>query len=151
MLFFLTYIGRSFDRKLIVASSSVVHMGFIWPCVLNGSFLGLTPRMFMMTGHGLVSYMLFYLVRLVYECSQSRTISLNKSLECVSKTLAIIFFLYMFLNLGLPPFVGLLSEFIFCGFCYSFCFLFLGGFGLSMLMAIFFVIFFLTKKFFGKK
>lgn len=151
ILFFLVYMGRSFDRKLIVASSSVVHMGLIWPCVLNGSFLCLTPRLFMMTGHGLVSYLLFYLVRLVYECSQSRTISFNKSLECVSRTLAMLFFVYIFLNLGLPPFVGLLSEFMFCGFFYSFCFLYLGSLGVAMFASIIFVMFFLTKKFFGKK
>lgn len=151
MLFFLVYMGRSFDRKLIVASSSVVHIGLIWPCVLNGSFLCLTPRLFMMTGHGLVSYLLFYLVRLIYECSQSRTISFNKSLECVSRTLAMIFFVYIFLNLGLPPFVGLLSEYMFCGFLYSFCFLYLGRLGVAMFVSIIFVMFFLTKKFFGKK
>lgn len=144
-------ICRFFDIKFLVACSSVVHIGLLWPLIRRGRVVGAISRMFIMVGHGLISYILFFLVSTIYELSHSRSIVTNKSMESHSKNFALVFFLYLFLNLGLPPFIRFLAELFFCTqlcLCRSFGLLI---FGIFILGCIFFVIFFVTKLLFGKK
>lgn len=151
MLIFSFVMVRFFDSKFLIACSSVVHIAFIWPFCLMLPYVNSTSTIFIMTGHGLVSYILFYLVSIIYEADHSRSVVVNKCLEAHSKTGAMLFFLFVLLNLGVPPFIGFLSEFLYCSFLHTYRLLALFFFCLFIIFCIFFVIIFLRKLLFGKK
>lgn len=142
---------RFFDAKLLVACSSIVHMSFITPFCFHLSPYSVSGSIFIMVGHGLVSYFLFFLVTILYELSSYRSYDSNKSMESFSKSLSIILFLFLFINLGVPPFLNFLREFYFflrflkVSISSTYLFFFF------MVMGIMFTIFFVTKIRFGKK
>ena len=141
---------RFFDIKLLVACSSIVHISLITPFCFVPIVYPICGCLLMMVGHGLVSYLLFYMVTLIYEATINRSYDFMKNFESFSKTLSLFLFLYMFFNLGLPPFINFVRELNFCvGFnmwskisLITFCF--------CILVRIIFVIFVLTKGSFGK-
>lgn len=151
VLFFCLTMIRFFDVKYLIACSSVSHISLIFPCLLNYDRVGVLGAMFIIVGHGLISYMLFFLVRFIYERAHNRRLDFSKSLESVSKFLTILIFLYIFLNLGLPPFISFYRELYFCTFLFKFTFLRLRLFLLSIILAVILSIFIITKVLFGKK
>lgn len=150
-IFFLFCMLRVYDAKLLVASSSVVHIASIIPAIAFYSFSGVVSRIFMMVGHGFVSFILFMLVSVIYENSHSRSIERNKRLESVGKIFMLIFFLFLFLNLGFPPFVRFLRELFFCLFYLGLSNYVFVVFCLRILASILYVIFFTYRFLFGKK
>lgn len=150
LYFFLFIIIRFYDIKFIVACSSVLHISLIFPMCIHFTRLGWLGSMLMIVGHGVVSYILFFLIRLVYEFRINRSFDFNKSLSSLSLFLGLLFFIFILLNLGLPPFINFLREIFFCLCIFRFsifCLLFLGVF------IIFFIIlniFLICKIFFFK-
>nr|YP_009695254.1 NADH dehydrogenase subunit 4 [Alicella gigantea]QAT19468.1 NADH dehydrogenase subunit 4 [Alicella gigantea] len=101
---------RQIDMKLLVACSSVVHMG---SCV-GGLFVlsewGYKGAVGMMVGHGLCSSGLFYLVNLVYERTHSRSMLISKGLLNLMPAMSLWWFLMLSANMSAPPSLNLLSE-----------------------------------------
>ena len=101
---------RQVDLKIYVAYSSVSHMRFILRGLLTGIGIGLSGCILMMLTHGLASSCLFYLLYVFYERFHRRRISLLKGLGIVFPLLRAFWFLFLILNMGVPPFVSFFSE-----------------------------------------
>lgn len=142
---------RSFDLKYVIACSSIVHIGLIYPLVLNYDSFSICASLFIMTGHGLVSCFLFFLITIVYELTLSRNFDFNKSLESSMKIISLLIFVFIFLNLGFPPFLNFIREFFFCFSLYNYSVISIFLFCILIIISIFFVIIFLRKILFGKK
>lgn len=150
-IFFCALITRFIDLKHLVACSSILHMRIIFPFLLSGTSEGVVGSLYIMTGHGLVSYFLFFALTILYEFSFRRSSDFNKSLESFSKTFSFVIFGLLFLNIGFPPFINFFSELIFCLFLLKFSLWSLLFFRLVILVCVVFTMFFVTKSLFGKK
>lgn len=69
---------RQLDIKIIVAYSSIVHMGPVLIGFLYGFEFGLLSGNFMLLAHGLCSSALFYILNLSYERQHSRRLLLMR-------------------------------------------------------------------------
>lgn len=70
----------SSDIKVLIAYSSVIHMGLIVVGILSGYVWGLIGAILMMVAHGFSSPGMFSLANFNYEISGSRNIALQKGL-----------------------------------------------------------------------
>nr|APL97217.1 NADH dehydrogenase subunit 4 [Acanthogammarus victorii] len=101
---------RQMDMKLLIASSSVVHMGFCISGLLVVSDWGFKGAMLVMVGHGLCSSGLFYLANVVYERSHSRSLAASKGLLTLMPSMCLWWFLLLAVNMAAPPSLNLLGE-----------------------------------------
>lgn len=150
-VFLLLIILRFFDLKYLVACSSIIHIAPIFPLCIWGAPRGIFRCILIIVGHGLISYFVFFLVRVLYEIRYNRSIDFNKSLSSLSKRAIIFFFFFFLMNLGFPPFARFIRELIFflSFFNYSFFISFIFFLGLILRGLVFF--FFISKRLFGKK
>lgn len=150
-VFFSLLIVRFVDIKMLVALSSILHISLILPILCLGNSSGNFSMILMIVGHGLVSYFFFLLVRVIYESSLSRSTHYNKSSESLYRGSFILIFSLRFLNMGVPPLVNFLREALVCSnlFSYSNCVTYI--FLISIVLGVFFCIFFITKRNFGRK
>nr|YP_009228540.1 NADH dehydrogenase subunit 4 [Phyllocoptes taishanensis]ALK03803.1 NADH dehydrogenase subunit 4 [Phyllocoptes taishanensis] len=151
VLVFCVIMIRFFDMKYVIACSSIVHMSLVFPLVLTFQTVAVAGSVLMMVGHGLISYILFFIVSYIYEFSHSRSLDFNKSLESTIKSISFLVFLFMFLNLGLPPFLSFFSELYYCTFMIGFSLVSLILFSFSMIISIIFLMIMVSKVLFGKK
>nr|ALO64611.1 NADH dehydrogenase subunit 4 [Bombus lapidarius] len=99
-----------FDMKLIIALSSVVHMGIMIMGILSGSKLGIFGGLMMMISHGLVSSGLFYLVNMIYSQTNSRIIFINKGMINFMPSMTMMWFMMCIFNSGAPISLNMVSE-----------------------------------------
>ena len=71
---------RQVDIKVLVAYSSVVHMGLLLRSIFTLLKLGFIGSYILIISHGLCSSGLFYLVNVFYRETNSRLILVNKGL-----------------------------------------------------------------------
>ena len=79
-----------FDIKLIIALSSVIHIGIISIGISRGLKIGLLGGLLIIISHGLVSSGLFYLVNEIYKQTNRRIIFVNKGLINLIPSISII-------------------------------------------------------------
>jgi NADH-quinone oxidoreductase subunit M len=106
---FLAFVQNEF--KLMLAYSSVSHMGIILMGLAALNTAGIQGAIFQMISHGLISALLFFLVGAIYERTGTTEIT---SLGGLAKGLPLIggFLLATAMgNLGLPGMSGFVSEF----------------------------------------
>nr|AXI98605.1 NADH dehydrogenase subunit 4 [Pseudoniphargus longipes] len=103
---------RHMDMKLLIASSSVVHMSMCIMGLLMFSDWGLKGCVLLMLAHGVCSSGLFCLANMVYERTGSRSMLLSKGLLNLMPTLSMFWFFLVMSNMAAPPSVNLLSEII---------------------------------------
>nr|UGS80160.1 NADH dehydrogenase subunit 4 [Anomopsocus amabilis] len=101
---------RQSDVKMLVAYSSVSHMGIMLSGVLSFSFWGLSSTLLMMLSHGLCSSGLFFLINILYERIGSRSLLLLKGMIHYLPKLSLWWFLFCAMNMAAPPSLNLLSE-----------------------------------------
>nr|CTP93682.1 NADH dehydrogenase subunit 4 [Pseudoniphargus sorbasiensis] len=101
---------RHMDMKLLIASSSVVHMSMCIMGLLVFSDWGLKGCVMLMLAHGICSSGLFCLANMVYERTASRSMLLSKGLLNLMPTLSMFWFLLIMSNMAAPPTINLLSE-----------------------------------------
>nr|DBA43736.1 TPA_asm: ND4 [Bombus soroeensis] len=99
-----------FDMKLIIALSSVIHMGIMLLGILNGSMLGILGGFLMMISHGLVSSGLFYLVNMIYSQTNSRIVFINKGMMNLMPSMSMMWFMFCVYNSGAPVSLNMVSE-----------------------------------------
>lgn len=104
---------RYYDSKTIIAISSVLHIAIIIPMILLRKRTRIISSIIIMTAHGIISYILFFLITIKYEGSQNRSSIIIKSDERKRKIIAAIIITLLFINIGLPPILNFLSESIF--------------------------------------
>nr|QVT11015.1 NADH dehydrogenase subunit 4 [Muscidifurax similadanacus] len=101
---------RQFDMKLIVAYSSVVHMGMMLFGILSIMYFGYMGGLIMMVAHGLCSSALFILVNMLYERTKSRSMYINKGIIIIMPILSMWWFMFCACNMSSPISLNLLSE-----------------------------------------
>nr|QBC73178.1 NADH dehydrogenase subunit 4 [Cocculina subcompressa] len=101
---------RQVDLKMLVAYSSVGHMGVMLSGLLTGSVWGWVGGLGMMLAHGLCSSALFSMVNMMYENSGTRSMLLNKGGLLEFPSFSMWFFMFCVINMAAPPSISLLSE-----------------------------------------
>nr|DBA43684.1 TPA_asm: ND4 [Bombus ladakhensis] len=99
-----------FDMKLIIALSSVIHMGIMILGMLSMSKMGIFGGLMMMISHGLVSSGLFYLVNMIYSQTNSRIIFINKGMINFMPSMTMMWFMMCVFNSGAPISLNMVSE-----------------------------------------
>nr|QNV12170.1 NADH dehydrogenase subunit 4 [Ammophila sabulosa] len=98
------------DLKMLIAYSSVVHMGLMCMGIMVFNFIGLIGAQMMMIAHGLCSSGLFYMVYLFYLRSNSRMLMINKGFLSLSSKMMLMWFLLCSSNFSSPISLNLVSE-----------------------------------------
>nr|YP_002889404.1 NADH dehydrogenase subunit 4 [Orussus occidentalis]ACJ69702.1 NADH dehydrogenase subunit 4 [Orussus occidentalis] len=101
---------RQVDLKVLVAYSSVVHMGIMIGGLLSMSMTGMKGGYLMMISHGLCSSGMFCLVNIMYERSMSRSFFINSGMINLFPSMSLWWFLICSSNMSAPPSLNLLSE-----------------------------------------
>nr|YP_011003923.1 NADH dehydrogenase subunit 4 [Eurytoma acutibialis]WPS67063.1 NADH dehydrogenase subunit 4 [Eurytoma acutibialis] len=101
---------RCNDFKLIVAYSSVVHMGMMMLGLVSMTLLGFFGSLVMMIGHGFCSSALFLMVNYFYERTKSRNMLMNKGMLIFLPSLSMWWFMFCVINMAAPVSLNLLSE-----------------------------------------
>nr|YP_009500735.1 NADH dehydrogenase subunit 4 [Lanthanaphalara mira]AWU48956.1 NADH dehydrogenase subunit 4 [Lanthanaphalara mira] len=103
------------DVKMLIAYSSIVHMGVVLSGLLTMREICLNSSMFLMVGHGLCSSGLFYSMGLGYNRLHSRSLLVSKGLLNLIPLFSLYWFMFCSSNLSFPPclsFAGELGLFI---------------------------------------
>nr|UGS80485.1 NADH dehydrogenase subunit 4 [Nepiomorpha sp. NespEL] len=101
---------RQSDMKMMIAYSSVSHMGLMLAGIFTFSVWGLSSGLLMMISHGLCSSGLFFLVNMNYERNGSRNLMLIKGMVHLLPKVSLWWFLFCAMNMAAPPSLNLLSE-----------------------------------------
>lgn len=101
---------RQRDIKLLIAYSSVRHIGIILAGLINLRFWGVCRSLSIILSHGLCSSGLFFLANICYERVGSRRLYLVKGIIHLLPKMAIWWFLFCAINIACPPSLNLLSE-----------------------------------------
>nr|YP_009312096.1 NADH dehydrogenase subunit 4 [Puntigrus partipentazona]AJQ17848.1 NADH dehydrogenase subunit 4 [Puntigrus partipentazona]BAV71441.1 NADH dehydrogenase subunit 4 [Puntigrus partipentazona] len=101
---------RQTDLKLLIAYSSVSHMGLVAAGILTQTSWGFSGAIILMIAHGLVSSALFCLANSAYERTHSRTMMLARGLQAIFPLAATWWFIANLANLALPPLPNLMGE-----------------------------------------
>nr|YP_002836175.1 NADH dehydrogenase subunit 4 [Geisha distinctissima]ACI28659.1 NADH dehydrogenase subunit 4 [Geisha distinctissima] len=98
------------DIKILIAYSSVSHMGVVICGLFMMTTWGVLGSLLFMLGHGFVSSGLFYLVGIVYSRVGSRSFFLVKGLLNFMPSLSLFWFFFCCMNMSCPPSINLFSE-----------------------------------------
>nr|AZL93073.1 NADH dehydrogenase subunit 4 [Alloxysta sp. ZJUH_2016001] len=98
------------DMKMLIAYSSVVHMGLLLSSLMTMSSWGYKGGLLMMISHGLCSSGLFCLINIYYVRLSSRSILLNKGMMNLFPSLGLYWFILSIFNSAAPPSLNLFSE-----------------------------------------
>nr|ALO76131.1 NADH deshydrogenase subunit 4 [Scirtidae sp. GENSP02] len=101
---------RQIDMKMLIAYSSVAHMGMALGGLMTMNFWGMCGSYVMMIGHGLCSSGLFCLANISYERLGSRNLYINKGMINIIPSLSLWWFLLVSSNMAAPPSLNLLGE-----------------------------------------
>nr|YP_010892926.1 NADH dehydrogenase subunit 4 [Tetragonula iridipennis]WJQ22762.1 NADH dehydrogenase subunit 4 [Tetragonula iridipennis] len=100
------------DIKLIIAISSIVHMGIMIMGMLLMTKMSMYGSFYMMISHGFISSGLFYFVNLIYNQTNSRLLYINKGMISVIPSSMMFWSIMCFCNSGSPFSMNLISEII---------------------------------------
>nr|AOY39625.1 NADH dehydrogenase subunit 4 [Scolytinae sp. BMNH 1039896] len=103
---------RQSDLKMLIAYSSVSHMGVAMAGMLTMSLWGFWGGLVLMLAHGLSSSGLFCIANFSYERTHSRSLYLNKGMINLLPSLSLWWFLLCSSNMSAPPSFNLLGEII---------------------------------------
>lgn len=108
---------RQTDIKVMIAYSSVSHMGMVFlglACINapteEGALFGLTGAVFQMFSHGVITALLFGVAGTVYEVTHARDFRKWGGIAAQAPRFAVFFILGAMASLGLPGFTGFPSE-----------------------------------------
>jgi NADH-quinone oxidoreductase subunit M len=102
---------RQDDLKIIVAFSSISHMGFVLLGIAALNVTGVSGALFMMLAHGIVTGGLFLLVGDLYERTGTMSLSQLGGLGGQAPVLAAFMTLGLLASMGLPGLVQFVGEF----------------------------------------
>nr|QRW36392.1 NADH dehydrogenase subunit 4 [Nebrioporus cooperi] len=101
---------RQTDLKILIAYSSVAHMGMVLGGIMTMNYWGFMSSFSMMIAHGLCSSGLFCLANISYERLHSRSMFMNKGLINLMPSMTLWWFLLSSSNMAAPPSMNLLGE-----------------------------------------
>nr|YP_011009666.1 NADH dehydrogenase subunit 4 [Hygia bidentata]WPV77658.1 NADH dehydrogenase subunit 4 [Hygia bidentata] len=98
------------DIKLMIAYSSVAHMGLVISGIMTCFYYGFLGSLILMIGHGLCSSGLFSLANIIYERSYSRSLFINKGFITLMPIMSLFWFLFCINNMASPLSLNLFGE-----------------------------------------
>nr|ARH54281.1 NADH dehydrogenase subunit 4 [Curculionidae sp. 2 AH-2016] len=101
---------RQSDMKMLIAYSSVSHMGLVLAGIFTLNLYGFWGSLMLMMAHGLCSSGLFCLANILYERTHSRSIFINKGMMNILPNLSMWWFLLCSSNMAAPMSLNLLGE-----------------------------------------
>nr|ALO64688.1 NADH dehydrogenase subunit 4 [Halictus rubicundus] len=101
---------RQLDMKILVAYSSVVHMGILISSMLTFFKISMIGGYIIMIAHGLCSSGLFFLVNVCYQETNSRLMLINKGLMNYMPKMSMMWFLLCSSNMSAPVSLNLVGE-----------------------------------------
>lgn len=108
---------RQTDIKVMIAYSSVSHMGMVYlglACINaqteQGALFGLTGATFQMFSHGIITALLFGVAGTVYEVTHARDFRKWGGIAGKTPRFAVFYILGALASLGLPGFTGFAAE-----------------------------------------
>nr|AET62625.1 NADH dehydrogenase subunit 4 [Trissolcus basalis] len=101
---------RQIDLKMLIAYSSVVHMGFMFVGMFMFFDLSLFSSVLMMISHGICSSGMFCLLNFSYKRIKSRNLLINKGLLQYFPNMSMWWFIFCSMNMAVPPSLNLVSE-----------------------------------------
>jgi len=101
---------RLVDLKIIIAYSSVRHIGCVLIPVIIRRNLSVLRGLILIIAHGIRSSAIFLISYNIYQINYSRSLLLTKGILVFSRTTALIWFLILMINIAAPPTLNLLSE-----------------------------------------
>jgi len=103
---------RQLDIKVLIASSSVVHISTCIGALFTMTEWGVKGCLIIMVAHGVCSSGLFCAANIVYQRTNSRSMIINKGLLNVIPSIRIAWFLLIVGNIAGPPSLNLIGEII---------------------------------------
>jgi len=101
---------RQVDIKIIIAYSSVRHIGLFLIGALSFNGLGWEGGIIIILSHGFCSSGLFYLANVFYELLYTRNLILLKGSILFFPVLRVFWFIFCVFNIGAPPSINLIRE-----------------------------------------
>nr|YP_010166746.1 NADH dehydrogenase subunit 4 [Porhydrus obliquesignatus]QRV62850.1 NADH dehydrogenase subunit 4 [Porhydrus obliquesignatus] len=101
---------RQTDLKILIAYSSVAHMGMVLSGIMSLNKWGFCSSFMMMISHGLCSSGLFCLANISYDRLNSRSMFMNKGMINLMPGMTLWWFLLISSNMAAPPSMNLMGE-----------------------------------------
>nr|ALO64454.1 NADH dehydrogenase subunit 4 [Lasioglossum calceatum] len=101
---------RQMDMKILVAYSSIVHMGVLISSMLTFFKISILGGYLIMVAHGICSSGLFFLVNISYKETNSRLMMINKGLMNFMPKMSMMWFLMCTSNMSAPISLNLVGE-----------------------------------------
>nr|YP_010175158.1 NADH dehydrogenase subunit 4 [Olidiana longisticka]QSJ61364.1 NADH dehydrogenase subunit 4 [Olidiana longisticka] len=98
------------DMKMMVAYSSISHMGLCLLGMLSMNLFGLVGSYILMIGHGICSSGLFCLANIFYLRSNSRSFYMIKGMILYMPSISMYWFLLCSFNMSCPPSINFIGE-----------------------------------------
>lgn len=103
---------RAIDLKIIIALSSVSHIGIVLVRLGLQRLVLELSRVYIILRHGVSSSLLFLAAGIIYSRRHSRILLFRKGLNIWLPVFSLIWFLIIVMNMAGPPRVNLLREFL---------------------------------------
>nr|ACR55906.1 NADH dehydrogenase subunit 4 [Endomyzostoma sp. MZ-2009] len=101
---------RILDMKILIAYSSITHMGIMMSSLMNNFYSSMKASMIMMIAHGLTSSCLFVFSNYMYESTFSRNMLLNKGMLMLNPKMSLWWFLSIGVSMAMPPSLSIIAE-----------------------------------------
>ena len=101
---------RRVDLKVLIAYSSVIHIGLMTVGIITGSVVGWTGAILMIVAHAFRSPGIFSMSNFNYEVVGRRNTLLQKGLGILHPLSSLFWFLLLRANIAAPPSLNLASE-----------------------------------------
>ena len=98
------------DLKIIIAYSSVGHMGLMAASLFIGTKIGIRGAVFLIIAHGIRSSAMFIIAFVLYQTNHSRRLLLRKGILSWCSATPLFWFLILIANMASPPTFNLLAE-----------------------------------------
>lgn len=103
---------KQFHIKRLIAYSSFAHMGLMGAAALTMSQFGIQGAIFQMVAHGIGAVGLFYVVKIIYDKTGSRSLADLGGMSQKAPKLAVLFLIVLLGSVGLPLTNGFVGEFL---------------------------------------
>lgn len=101
---------RLTDLKIIIAYSSVRHIGCVLVPLFLSSPISSFSGMLLILAHGVRSSAIFLISFYLYQINYSRRLLITKGLLTTSRIISLLWFLILIINMAAPPTINLLAE-----------------------------------------
>lgn len=136
--------------KRLVAYSSFAHMGLMAAGVLTGSLDGIQGALLQMVAHGINAVGLFFIVKIIYDRTGTRSLSALGGITQKAPALSIYFMIIMLGSVALPLTNGFVGEFLLLKSVFNYN-VWLGGIsGLTIILGAVYMLRLMQRSMFGE-